>query len=653
VCAQSLNIHLELERISLVFPGPSDNPASLQLPKGAKLKILLKDISRASVTSAGLKQRERRSYLETELAGLNRLITAVPGLLGPKFPMVLACASLARGELVAYFRHAEGVAVRKDSKNHYSAQTYAANDIASLLSEVHTAWRLIDKHRSVVVSYYTEYLTNNDVPVLRKLIANCGNNLESVKTYTDAMLADLAAIKPVQAGATPPEDELRGFRLNLELALAVCSSQVMSQAVRAIGQPFDALTQRMLYVHDRSLYRDSLAALLDTEVNFHKFGWFRTSFHAAFQYALIDPHGHARHAWLFFVPLENIRMSSHAECPEEMPLLGTKAGVLANNMLADIGANAVTLVRFLWDNISSLRAQHHAREVGLRAERFHQAKLRGGAAAGAASAAQETLPGSESEVWAKKRIENFVLIQQHLCWLFAAAREKGRFTVHNLEYDPETYLKEQVLQYFATRIHGLFENTEQNPLRFSTAFRRLTCGCLAMQHVFRLLNMDVGAAMQDLFFSEFQDSAQVPPPGLPVPLYVNLDKEKLIYKIGLWFADTAQQIAHAGSGLVWVPSLGMFVNATHQGVSSEFAVEAHLSRDELRQLVLMIGVQGVRAVESQLLTLLADEVRAVLHSNVVFCYLIVCCRHSSRRCKSSSPTTATTCGSSRRTTAWC
>lgn len=290
----------------------------------------------------------------------------------------------------------------------------------------------------------------------------------------------------------------------------------------------------------------------------------------------------------------------------------SKAGAIANTMLADIGANTATLVKFLWDNISALQAQYHTGEVGRRAERVHQAKLRGGAAAGAAAAAQETLPGSESEVWAKKQIENFVLIQQHLCWIVTAAREKGKFRVHDLEYDPELYLREQVLQYFATRIGSLFVNTEQNPLRFSSVFRRLTCGCLAVQYVLRLMNLDVGVAMQDLLFSEFQDTAQVPPPGLPVPLYVNLDKEKLIYKIALWFTETAQQIAHSSSGLVWSPSLQGFLNATHQGVSSEFAVEAHLNQDELLQLVTMVGVQGVRAIESQLLTLLADEVSAAL-----------------------------------------
>jgi hypothetical protein len=180
--------------------------------------------------------------------------------------------------------------------------------------------------------------------------------------------------------------------------------------------------------------------------------------------------------------------------------------------------------------------------------------------------------------------------------------------VHNLEYNPELYLKEQVLKYFSQRMHGLFVNTEQSPLRVSTTLRRLTCGCLSVQQVLRLLNIDIGDAVQDLFFSEFQDSAQVPPPGLPVPVHADLDKEKLIYKIGVWFTDMVRQVAHTDSGLVWSPALGMFVNATHSGVSSDFAVEAFLNRDELEQLVTMVGAQGVRAIESQLLSFLADEV---------------------------------------------
>jgi hypothetical protein len=600
---------MELERISEVFPSATDNLMALQLPKGTKLKNILKGISRASVAGAGLRQKERRSYLEAELANLNRLIAAVPGLLGPKFPMLLAAAALAKSEVVAYFRHAEGVVIRKDSKQHYVPTQYYAEDIAALMCEVHTAAKLIRKHQSIARAYYGEYLSGNDQKALRKLLGNCGSGLESVKTYTDAMLADLAAIKPAAPGTTASGEELVGFRLNWERALAVCSSQVMSQGVRSIGAPYDALTQRMLYVFDRSLYYDSASTLINAHLDLHQIGWFRTTFLSSFKTAMIDPHGLARHAWLFFLPLESIRLSCHEECPEEVRAVCSKAGAVANSMLSDIGAFAVKLVKFLWDHINSLQGQYHPAEVGRRADRFHQAKLRGGAAAAAAMAASETLPGGESEVWAKKQIENFVLIQQHLCWLVTSARGKGVFQVHNLEYNPELYLKEQVLKYFSQRMHGLFVNTEQSPLRVSTTLRRLICGCLSVQHVLRLLNIDIGDAVQDLFFSEFQDSAQVPPPGLPVPVHADLDKEKLIYKIGVWFTDMVRQVAHTDSGLVWSPALGMFVNATHSGVSSDFAVEAFLNRDELEQLVTMVGAQGVRAIESQLLSFLADEVR--------------------------------------------
>ena len=609
---------MELEKISVIFPSPADNPASLQLPKGLKLKVLLKTVSRSSVVSAAHKMRERRSYLEAELGNLNRLITAVPGLIAPKFPMLLAAAALAKSEVIAYFRHAEGVSVRKDTKAHYVAAHYYAEDISNLMREVHQASVAIRTHRAIISTYYAEYLAVNDAKIVHKLTTACGDGVDSLTIYLDAIFATLDGLKNANPSAAPTVGEFEGFRLTWERALAVASSQGMSQAIRAIVGPFDALAQRMLFVFDRSLYRDSLDKLVDQHIDFHQIGWFRATFLSAFSVAMTDPNGLAQNSWLFFLPLQSIRLSCHEECPEEVLPLSIKAGVLANTMLSDVGDFAVTLVTFLWDFVSYLQSQYHPAEVGKRAERIAQSKQRGGAAAAAAAAQQDALPGVESEVWAKKQIERFVLIQQHLTWLVASAKALGAFKVHNLEYTPSLYIQEQVLTYFTNRLHSLFQTSDKTPLRFSSSFRKLTCGCLAMQHALRLLDVDISTAVQDVFFAEFQDSTQVPPPGLPVPLHAGLDQEKLIYKIGVWFVELAQQIARPGSGLVWSPAHEQFVNATHQGSNADFAVETVLNREELQQLVTMIGVQGVKAIESQLLTALTTEVSIFCSIWIVF-----------------------------------
>ena len=175
---QSLNIHMELEKISATFPNVTDNAAALQLPKGLKLKVLLKTVSRTSVISAAHKQRERRSFLEAELGNLNRLIAAVPGLIAPKFPMLLAAAAMAKSEIVAYFRHAEGVAVRKDTKAHYVASHYYAEDISNLMSELHKAQVAIRKHRALITAYYTEFLSANDVKAVRALVSGCEDGVD-------------------------------------------------------------------------------------------------------------------------------------------------------------------------------------------------------------------------------------------------------------------------------------------------------------------------------------------------------------------------------------------------------------------------------------------------------------------------------------------
>ena len=201
-----------MEKISATFPGVTDNAASLQLPKGLKLKVLLKTVSRTSAISAAHKQRERRSFLEAELGNLNRLIAAVPGLIAPKFPMLLAAAAMAKSEVVAYFRHAEGVAVRKDTKAHYVASHYYAEDISNLMGELHKAQLAIRKHRAIISSYYTEFLSSNDVKAVRALVGGCDDGVDSLKGYLAAVSASLDWLK--NNTNAPVAGEMESLRLN-------------------------------------------------------------------------------------------------------------------------------------------------------------------------------------------------------------------------------------------------------------------------------------------------------------------------------------------------------------------------------------------------------------------------------------------------------
>jgi len=95
--------------------------------------------------------------------------------------------------------------------------------------------------------------------------------------------------------------------------------------------------------------------------------------------------------------------------------------------------------------------------------------------------------------------------------------------------------------------------------------------------------------------------------------------------------DLALEIARPGSGLIWSPTQQCFLNSTHKkhniaeltshngdtshakSAASYFPSELYLNKEELASLALIVGVQGMRTIESQLLSLLAEQVGAHHH----------------------------------------
>lgn len=87
--------------------------------------------------------------------------------------------------------------------------------------------------------------------------------------------------------------------------------------------------------------------------------------------------------------------------------------------------------------------------------------------------------------------------------------------------------------------------------------------------------------------------------------------------------DLALEISRPGSGLIWSPTQQCFLNTAHKkhsvaelashtnssaASSSSFPSELYLNKEELASLALVVGVQGIRTIESQLLSVLAEQV---------------------------------------------
>jgi hypothetical protein len=178
----NLMIHRTLEDLALAFPDPALDPL-ITVPKGYKLKTTLKHIARHATMTCAHYHVQRRTYLTAVLARVHSLIQQSPGLVGPKMPLITAVASLAREEVLWYYRHLGKVKIRKDCKKFHDPSLYVAYDIAELVGELCRLTTAVRQHQKIIINYYSEYLSGSH---FKKLISL----LETVSQQIDARLKD-------------------------------------------------------------------------------------------------------------------------------------------------------------------------------------------------------------------------------------------------------------------------------------------------------------------------------------------------------------------------------------------------------------------------------------------------------------------------------
>ena len=162
-----LNVHEEFSVISQIFPSKTEK---YECPKGFSLKAALKDVAKLATKTCGLVHIARRAFLKEEVTTLTRVIGCIPGAVGPKFPQILAAASLARSEVLSYFRHLREE-TRKECKKHLVSAHYktAASDLPPLLAELGNLTQCVRAGRNILIHYYVDYMNGPDASALEKV----------------------------------------------------------------------------------------------------------------------------------------------------------------------------------------------------------------------------------------------------------------------------------------------------------------------------------------------------------------------------------------------------------------------------------------------------------------------------------------------------
>ena len=309
-----------------------------------------------------MKHRERRSYLRGEIGTLNQLFTQLPGLLGPKFPLVMASLTMAKSEILWHFRHVNQQTVRSRMK-HYMAENFEDPYLPILIGLHDELLRLVYSNGKIVENYYTEYLKGAH----KKVVEEC---LEGIKEHGAALSVGvqeiLGSIVPtIEALSNSKSKNLEGFRLDWSRVSCVLSASG-SNALKI--ESVKNLFARMNRVVEHSRYVDVLRETVEMRSELHELWWYKDEFQKEYTKCLHNASASA-HAISFIRSFRVMAESNcHPFCPEEQMPIGQEAARRADDMCGQLADRVIVLLQEMENHIQRNDSQITPMEAARRVE---------------------------------------------------------------------------------------------------------------------------------------------------------------------------------------------------------------------------------------------------------------------------------------------
>jgi NCK-associated protein 1 len=591
-----LNVHTELENLGAWFPlrtwtGPA-------VPKGLKLKVLFKDLAKEATMTAGLKHRERRSYLRGEISTLINLFNQLPGLLAPKFPMVMCALRMSKSELLWYFRH-KGQNTVKSRQKHYNEEEYGDPFAAILLGLHDELLRLVYGNGKIVQNYYIEYMQGAHRSVLEEALTGLRSHTAA---FSSGVQTILASITTTIDGLSVNDDclDLEGFRLDWYRATA---------ALTAFGSnslkipEVQNLISRMIRVVEHSRYVDALRETVENQCELHELWWCKESFKEEYTGCLTNSTA-SLYATAFVRTLRVMaEKNCHSFCPEEQMPIGQECARTADDMLTQLADAVDQLIYPLIDLIEGHEDQISSDEAARRIERQQAAKARRQAGGVGPS---EIVPGHESVLSnaGRQGISELISLERNISRLLWGVNRADEIAVYDRIVRPKEYVRSQLVSHFVNFTNTMFEAEGGGIIPPSQALKALHHTAAAMQKCTSHLDIELPSLLREALFeqsceSEVYDVAAVLK-GIPS---VGGLGQRNVHKVASFYLDLVER--SSSSGCVYAPATDSFVRLMTKRGGATLGLDAYATPSELKALCLLVGTQGCRVLDSALLNLVA------------------------------------------------
>lgn len=573
-----------------------------------KQKKVIQDALKEVLSQAPAKHRARRIFLRQELSSLYRLFSDNPGLLAPKFQVLLCAMALVKEEIFWYFRHLRASLPKGSGKKGTMEEELKDNRICELIFLMERLVSLVKTHKKIIQSYYLEYLRGAHSVRLHEI---CGNSNFSSSVGNGIAMISNAILEEIN-GVSPSDFDhnFKALRLNwfrIETSLSSLQSPIPLVRQREAVDRFNLVVQHTRFV-------DDIDALLMEYASLNELWYWRDLFLESFTTSFREGPVQPLFIMAYLQLLSEFPSNATENIPGEREEIGTQCVHYAETMLGEIVQHVEQLLKRFVKYQSYLDAQlaeiNAALIMQTKRKDFKPPK----------DFVNPVVPGSESFFRNRPNLERIRLLIRNAHQLFSAMNEVESITIYNQSFVPREFLFEKLVALLkallrsnsTVEITGDDKRIERIIQRPSVLEGFANSVVNVLTSVQRYVDINIDDILRQVFLSE----CWVSPLGKDNSLdYITAEEADIKFEGSFlsnyvtWYGDfVSKKLLPSSPGvIVYSPARKGFISKS----GSAFKAELYCDLNELRSLCTLIGPYGVKMIDREILKFIASNINGV------------------------------------------
>eukprot|EP00617_Octactis_speculum_P009471 CAMPEP_0185796524 /NCGR_PEP_ID=MMETSP1174-20130828/161129_1 /TAXON_ID=35687 /ORGANISM="Dictyocha speculum, Strain CCMP1381" /LENGTH=849 /DNA_ID=CAMNT_0028491897 /DNA_START=513 /DNA_END=3062 /DNA_ORIENTATION=- len=416
--------------------------------KKLSLSKVAKDIAKDAAQLCGKKHRERRYYVFGESEKQVSLLKCVPGVVAPKFPVVLATISMMQAEIIFAIIHLANL----PKKNKYlDPESFATPKLPEMIRLFVTLTDLVREKKSVVQDYYALYLKTThasklekELPALREHISKGGGAkaVQIIDSFSEQLRQPTDTVSR--------QDMYKALRVNWGRLEGILTAANRGGDYSNIHT---ALNRMDMIVED-SRFVDMFDTLMENHCQVASCCWYWEEFQKVFLESIDSNLVNAKSCLHFVTVISSNVYSLSDFCPEEAIHLQEEGAKQVEKILQQTMNAVGVLLDEIFDGITALDGQTDPLTLATNHYRTIQAakSTRKVVDPQLTPAGQESFYSGENLPEARKLTN----AEQKLCAILSGFNEAGEIPIFNYTFAPKEGLRAHLTKKIVSFVKELF-----------------------------------------------------------------------------------------------------------------------------------------------------------------------------------------------------